>query len=216
MESSPTGTGRNPALRLDRPMVGRHTRTGSRTDPDLDRRPDPRPCRRDRVAGEYETTAKTARASGSTPASAGSPTWRPPGRHPGLAHDITERKRWRNRCGGKPPQGRVPRAAGPRAAEPAGAAAQRPAGHAACVRRPSAVAQAGDDGAAARPHGPADRRPARRLAHQPQQDGAAPRAGAAGGRAQQRRRDRPPADRRRGAHAHRLAADASRCLSTPT
>ena len=47
----------------------------------------------------------------------------------------------------------------------------------------SAVAQApGDDGAAARAHGAADRRPARHLPHQPQQDGAPPLAGAAGRR----------------------------------
>ena len=80
-----------------------------------------------------------------------------------------------------------------------------------------AVGQArGDDGPAARAHGAADRRPARRLPHQPQQDGAAARAGAAGRRGEQRRGDGPPGDRRGGARADRLAAAASRSTSTPT
>ena len=49
----------------------------------------------------------------------------------------------------------------------------------------------GDDGAAARAHGAAHRRPARHLPDQPQQDGAAPLPGAARRRGQQRRGDRP-------------------------
>ena len=74
----------------------------------------------------------------------------------------------------------------------------------------------GHDGAAARPHGAADRRPARRLAHQPQQDGAAPLPSAARRRGEQRRGDGPPRHRGGGPRAHRLAARRSRCTSTPT
>ena len=51
----------------------------------------------------------------------------------------------------------------------------------------------GHDGAAAGAHGAADRRPARRLPHQPQQDGAPPLPRAARRRGEQRRGDGPPA-----------------------
>ena len=60
-------------------------------------------------------------------------------------------------------------------------------------------AVAGDDGPAARAHGAADRRPARRLPDQPQQDGAAAGAGAARGRGRAARWRRPARrSRRRG------------------
>ncbi len=59
-------------------------------------------------------------------------------------------------------------------------------------------------------HGAADRRPARRVPDQPEQDGAAAGAGRAGRRGGQRRRDRPPGDRR-----GRARADASRCPREP-
>ena len=95
-------------------------------------------------------------------------------------------------AGAGPAQGRVPRPAGPRAAQPAGPAAQRPAGDAAGGRRRRRRRPGpGHDGAAARAHGAAHRRPARHLPHQPQQDGAPPVPGAAGRRRQQRRGDRP-------------------------
>jgi PAS domain S-box-containing protein len=65
-------------------------------------------------------------------------------------------------------------------------------------RRPRAGP--GHDGPPARPHGPPDRRPPRHLAHQPQQDRAAARAGPPGRGHAQRRRDRPAADRRGRPH----------------
>ncbi len=61
---------------------------------------------------------------------------------------------------------------------------------------------AGHDGPAALPHGAADRRPARHLPHQPQQDGAAPLPGAPRGCGQQRGGDRPS-----GARGGRARAD---------
>ena len=63
-------------------------------------------------------------------------------------------------------------------------------------RRPAGGRRAaGHDGAAGRADGAAGRRPARRVAHQPRQDRAAPRAGRPGERDAPRGRDQPAADR---------------------
>ena len=89
---------------------------------------------------------------------------------------------------------------------PLAPAAQRPAGDAARrSRRQRRRAGPGHDGAAALAHGAADRRPAGRLPHQPQQDGAPPRPRAARRRGEQRRGDGPPRHRGGGARADRLA-----------
>ena len=79
-----------------------------------------------------------------------------------------------------------------------------------------AARRPGDDGPAALAHGPADRRPAGCVAHQSQQDGAAPLAGAAGRRGEQRRGDGSTAHRRRGPRTDRLAAAEARSTWTPT
>ena len=120
-----------------------------------------------------------------------------------VARDITRAQADRGGAADRgPPEGRVPRRPRPRAAQSAGAVAQRPAGHPAGQgRRGSRDAGPLDDGAAARAHGAAGGRPAGRLAHQPEPDGVAPVAAPAGRHCEQRRRDGPPAHRGGGAHA---------------
>ena len=95
-----------------------------------------------------------------------------------VARDITASKRAEEALQGRrPAEGRVPGAPGTRTPQPPRPAPQRPAGDAAGGRR-RRHRRPGPrhDGAAARPHGAAHRRPARRLPDQPEQDGTAPLA----------------------------------------
>ena len=82
----------------------------------------------------------------------------------GVVGDITEQKRAVEALeGGRPPEGRIPRHARPRAAQPARAAAQLARDPAADGRRPGDVRQGERrDGAPAQPPRAPDRRPARR------------------------------------------------------
>ena len=97
----------------------------------------------------------------------------------------------------RPAQGRVPRHAGARTAQPAGADPQRGADHAAVARRGDARQRAQDHRAPAEADGAPGRRPAGRQPHQPGQGGAAAGAGGRGRRRARRDRDQPSADRRR-------------------
>jgi PAS domain S-box-containing protein len=97
--------------------------------------------------------------------------------------------------GGRPPQGRVPRDPGPRAAQPPGADPQRPGNPAAGSRPASRGPGPRDDGTAARPNGPVDRRPSGRFPHHPRQV-AAPQGARRVGVGRAGRRGRlPPAHR---------------------
>ena len=99
-------------------------------------------------------------------------------------------------AGGRPPQGRVPRDAGARAAQPARAdpPGQRGVAPAAGHRGAEALEPRGDRAPGA-PHGAAAGRPAGRLAHHARPPRAAPRHQHAGRDDRGRRRDRAPAGR---------------------
>ena len=104
----------------------------------------------------------------------------------------------------RPAEGRVPRAAGPRAAQPAGADPQLDGGDAGAQhRRRDRRSLPGDRGSAGRADVTAARRPARRLTALARQARAEAGDGAAERRDRDSSRNRSPADRRPRPHASR-------------
>ena len=160
--------------------------------------------------------ARRVRSPASSPAStasaktaAGSTSWtararaRPSGAgpprhlHPGRDRTTSPRRRARRPTATRTSSWRP----GPRAAQPAGADPQRPAGPPAGGRQPRGRRGPGHHGAAARAHGAAGRRPARRVPHQPRQDRAAPGPARRLAGRRDGARDQPAPDRGRGPRA---------------